>query len=185
MNRVVVREFQFRPEALPAPLDERLQIIVIEWAASEIRSLDGDRRRAGAAQRGVHTFCSRLPHPVELRSGVLDACHDVFGVFRVIADSPVRNGNLHRTSGGHEIENQAQLVVLQCGDGVIARRDLRRGSDGVRVFADQLRDRHREVTDQRRMNEIPEVDDTCYAVFVDEGVQATDVVVDDLRALHL
>ena len=35
------------------------------------------------------------------------------------------------------------------------------------------------------MNEIPEVDDTCYAVFVDEGVQATDVVVDDLRALHL
>ena len=53
----------------------------------------------------------------------------------MIADPPVRNGNFHRTAGGHEIENQAQLVILQCGDGVIARRDLSRGSDGVRVFS--------------------------------------------------
>ena len=63
--------------------------------------------------------------------------------------------------------------------------DLRSCGDGIGVFTGQLGDRHREIANQRCVNEIPEVDDTCYALAVYEGVQSTDVIVDDLRALLL
>jgi len=66
---------------------------------------------------------------------------------------------------------------------VIARRDLGRGSDGIGVLADQLRDRHCQITDQWRVYEITKINNTDNVVTVDEGIQSTDIVMDELRAL--
>ena len=149
------------------------------------RDCDRDQHRAGAAKGCVHALCPRLSHPVDLCPGLLDTRHDVIGVFRVIADSPIRDRNEDRTSRGYEIENQAKLFVVQWSDGVIARRNLRRERDGVGMFGHHFRNRHREITDQRCVNDIAEIDDAYYAVPVDEGVHLAYVVVNHLGALLL
>ena len=118
----------------------------------------------------------------EQRRVLLHAGNDVVAVFRMIADPPVPDGHIHRASGGHEVENKAELVIVQCGDGVIAGRDLRRCGDGVRALDDQLADRYRDISNQGGVNKVTEIDNTGDAVAVDERVQAADVVVDDLRA---
>ena len=50
---------------------------------------------------------------------------------------------------------------------------------------EQLGDRHREVADERRVNQVAEVDDAADTITVHQGVHAADVVVDHLRALLL
>ena len=50
---------------------------------------------------------------------------------------------------------------------------------------DQLGNRHRKITNQRRVNEVTEVDDASDAVTGSQGVLCIDVVVNDLRALFL
>ncbi len=104
---------------------------------------------------------------LELFSGALVTRHDVLGILRMIENSPIRNGDFHRTTRCCEIKNQAQLVILQCSDRVVARRDLCRGCDGVRVFATQLGYRYREIADQRRVNQIAKINNAAYAVSVD------------------
>ena len=54
---------------------------------------------------------------------------------------------------------------------MVARGDLGRRGDRLRVTDEQLGDRHREVTDERRVNQVAEVDDAADAMAVHQGVQ--------------
>jgi hypothetical protein len=102
----------------------------------------------------------------------------------VVPHAPGRDDDADREPRGDQVEEQGQLFLAQRLDLVVAGHDLHRRRDGVGLVEDHLRQRHRDVVHERRVDHVSEIDDAgdTLPARVDQCILGAHVVVDHLGA---
>ena len=177
MHGLVVAELQTGRETPAPPSEQRV--------AGRRRRRAPTDDRTQAAGRAVHAFepvSARLQRPAHAPC-LIPEILELEAHFGVGAPRPEHHG--HRETGSGEIPDEGNLGGFPGSYAVVAGHDLRAAGDGIGALEGNLGDRDRNFLHQRRVNEVPEVEDAGDAPRlgrVYRRVVIGDVVVNDLGA---